>query len=206
MTFTAGVGIVTPDETPPVTTVSGVGDDGYVNHDVTLALTSSDEPGGSGVVAILYELDGGGEQRAPGATAEVTVRAEPNGPHTLVYHAVDVAGNAGESRVFRVTGDTVGPAGSGRNAAARKGRRVSLRYLFRDALSPWIRDVQVTVRSRTGRVVWRKSLGAANRQVDWPMAFRWRPRTRGVFTYQVTCRDAAGNAQAKKATGRIRVR
>ena len=38
------------------------------------------------------------------------------------------------------------------------------------------------------------------------MAFRWRPRAKGVFSYQVTCRDAAGNAQAKKATGTIRVR
>ena len=206
MTFTAGVGTVTPDKTPPLVTVAGVADDGYVNHDVTLALTGSDEPGGSGVVAIVYQLDDGGEQRVPGVTAAAVVRAEPNGPHTLVYHAVDVAGNAGESRVFRVTCDTVGPAGSGRDVAARKGRSVSLRYLFRDALSPWIRNIGVTVRSRTGRVVWRKSLGAAERQVDWPMAFKWRPRTKGAFTYQVTCRDAAGNAQAKKATGKIRVR
>ena len=161
MTFTAGVGTVTPDKTPPVVTVAGVADDGYVNHDVTLALTGSDEPGGSGVVAIVYQLDDGDEQRVPGATAAVVVRAEPNGPHTLVYHAVDVAGNAGDSRVFRVTCDTVGPAGSGRDVAVRKGRSVSLRYLFRDALSPWIRNIGVTVRSRTGRVVWRKSLGAA---------------------------------------------
>ena len=206
MTFTAGVGVIARDETPPVATVSGVDDDGYVNHDVTLALTGSDELGGSGVVAIVYELDDGGERRVPGVTAEVIVRAEPNGQHTLVYHAVDVAGNAGDSRVFRVTCDTVGPVGSGRNAAARRGRSVSLRFLFSDALSPWVRDIKVTVKSRTGRVVWRKSLGAADRQVDWPMAFKWRPRTKGVFTYQVLCRDAAGNAQAKKATGRIRVR
>ena len=123
-----------------------------------------------------------------------------------MYHAVDVAGNAGETRVFTLTGDTAGPVGAGRNASARKGRNVNLRYVFTDALSPWVRDIKVTVRSRTGRVVWSKSLGSANRQVDWPLAFRWRPRARGVFTYQVTCKDAAGNAQMRKATGKITVR
>ncbi len=157
-------------------------------------------------MAIVYELDNGGEQRVAGEVADVLVRAEPNGPHTLVYHAVDVAGNAGDSGVFQLTCDTVGPSGSGRDASVRKGRTVSLRYQFSDGLSPWVRDIKVTVRSRTGRVVWSKSLGAANRQVGWPLSFRWRPRAKGVFKYQVTCRDAAGNAQAKRATGTITVR
>jgi M6 family metalloprotease-like protein len=206
MTFTAGVGGIDADETAPVATVAGAEDDGYVDHDVTLTVTGVDESGGSGVAGIVYELDEGGEQTVTGETAQVVLHAEPNGRHTLVYHAVDVAGNAGDSAVFILTGDTAGPAGSGRSATTRKGRPVSLRYLFTDALSPWIRDIKVTVRSRTGRVVWRRSLGAADRQVDWPMAFRWRPRARGVFRYQVTCRDAAGNSQTRKATGRIRVR
>jgi M6 family metalloprotease-like protein len=206
MTFTAGVGAIGPDAAAPVATVTGAEDGGYVNHDVTLVVTGADEPGGSGVARIVYELDDGGEQEVPGDTASVQVRAVPNGPHTIVYHPVDVAGNAGESRVFTLIGDTVGPVGAGRNASARKGRTVSLRYEFGDALSPWVRDIRITVRSRTGRLVWSKSLGAANRQVDWPLAFRWRPRAKGVFRYQVTCRDAAGNAQAKKATGRITVR
>ena len=205
MTFTAGVGVIARDETAPVATVTGAEDEGYVNHDVDLVVAGADEPGGSGVARIVYEFDEGGEQTAAGGTAHVEVRAVPNGPHTLVYHAVDVAGNAGDSRVFTLTGDTAGPVGTGRSVSARKGRAVSLRYLFTDALSPWIQDVKVTVRTRTGRVVWSKSL-AANRQVDWPLAFRWRPRAKGVFRYQVTCSDAAGNAQAKKATGTITVR
>ena len=117
-----------------------------------------------------------------------------------------MAGNGGDSASSALTGDTAGPVGTGRNASTRKGRAVSLRYMFADALSPWVRDIKVTVRSRTGRLVWSKSLGAANRQVDLPLAFRWRPRHKGVFTYQVTCRDAAGNVQAKKATGTITVR
>jgi M6 family metalloprotease-like protein len=206
MTFTAGVGVIPRDETAPVTSVTGAVDGGYVSHDVTLAVTGVDEDGGSGVAGIVYELDDGGEQTVAGPVAQVVVRAVPNGPHAIVYHAVDVAGNAGDSRVFTLTGDTAGPVGSGRSTTARKGRTVRLRYEFGDVLSPWVRDIKITVRSRTGRLVWSRSLGAANRQVDLPLAFRWRPRARGVFRYQVTCRDAAGNAQAKKATGRITVR
>ena len=206
MTFTAGVGVIARDETAPVATVTGAEDDGYVNHDVTLVVTGTDEPGGSEVARIVYELDDGGEQTVAGDTASVEVRAVPNGQHRIWYHAVDVVGNAGEARVFTLTGDTAGPVGSGRNASTRKGRTVSLRYVFADALSPWVLSIKVTVRSRTGRLVWSKSLGAANRQVDLPLTFRWRPRARGVFTYQVTCTDAAGNAQTKKATGTITVR
>ena len=207
MTFTAGVGAIGLDAAAPVATVTGAEDGGYVNHDVTLVVTGADEPGGSGVARIVYELDDGGEQTVAGQTADRgwcrrcrTARTRSS------YHAVDVAGNAGETRVFTLTGDTAGPVGAGRNASVRKGRTVNLRYVFTDALSPWVRDIKVKVRSRTGRVVWSKSLGSANRQVDWPLAFRWRPRAKGVFTYQVTCRDAAGNAQMRKATGKITVR
>ena len=66
MTFTAGVGAIARDETAPVATVTGAEDGGYVNHDVTLIVTGADEPGGSGVARIVYELDDGGEQTVAG--------------------------------------------------------------------------------------------------------------------------------------------
>jgi hypothetical protein len=206
MTFTAGVGVIARDETAPVAAVTGAEDGGFVNHDVTLEVKGTDEPNGSGVARIVYELDDDGETVVTGSVAYVEVRAVPNRQHTIVYHAVDVAGHEGENGLLTLTCDTEGPVGAGRSASARKGRSVSLRYIFQDGLSPWVRDIKVTVRSRSGRVVWSKSLGAADRQVDLPLAFRWRPRSKGVFRYQVTCRDAAGNAQAKPATGRITVR
>ena len=192
------------DTTPPTVGVAGTSG-GYSKHDVTLTLTAADELGGSGVAAVHYTLDGIPREQS-GASVRLPIPAVPNGLHVLTYHGRDAAGNEGADETFTITMDTRGPVGSGRSARVRKGRYVKLRYLFRDAYSTRVRTVKVRVKNRAGRTVWRKNLDArALKSVGSWHAIRWRPRARGRYRYYVTCRDIAGNIQARRALGAIRV-
>jgi hypothetical protein len=126
--------------------------------------------------------------------------------HDVVYHARDVAGNAGSDETFTITMDTGGPVGEGRNANVRKGRYVNLRYKFRDTFSTAVWNVKVKVKNRSGRTVWSKSLGMyALKSVDTWYSIRWRPRVKGTFKYYITCEDSADNLQARRAIATIRV-
>jgi hypothetical protein len=193
------------DTIAPEVVASGLNDDWYYNRDVTLTLVAVDEQGGSGVESIAYAVDGvPGE--ANGASVEIPIAAEPNGVHTVVYHARDVAGNAGDDQVFRVTMDTGGPVGFGRDVRVRKGRSASLRYRFTDEYSTAIWALKVVVKNRRGRTVWSRQL--ARLTLKWTgetYSFKWKPAARGTFRYSVSCEDNADNVQSRKATGVVRV-
>ena len=193
------------DVTAPVVECTGALDDWYYNNAVVLTVTATDEPGGSGVAAVHYTFDGVPYEQS-GASVQIPIPAVPNGLHVLTYHGRDVAGNECADKTFTITMDTGGPVGSGRNASVRKGRYVSLRYLFRDTYSTRVWDVKVKVKNRSGRTVWSKSLGLLTmKSVDTWYSIRWRPLARGTYKYYVTCEDNADNLQARRAIATIRV-
>src|SRR5438132_8887280 len=82
------------ETTPPVTTATpsvSPNGNGWNNANVTITLNATDA--GSGVQSIVYSLSGAqtGGATVPGNTAAVAITAE--GTSTLIYPAVDVAGN-----------------------------------------------------------------------------------------------------------------
>ena len=85
-----------PDTIPPTTAAMaspGPNAAGWNNTDVTVVLTATDNPGGSGVQAITYTLTGaqaGGSSVTASATS-FPISAE--GTTTVTYHATDNAGN-----------------------------------------------------------------------------------------------------------------
>ena len=191
--------------TAPTVECTGAIEDWYYDSDITLTLTATDEPGGSGVAAIVYSLDGVPHQIS-GASVDIPISSVPNGVHNVVYHALDVAGNTGSDETFKITMDTGGPVGYGRNASVRKGRSVNLRYKFHDTYSTHVWNVKVKVKNRSGRTVWSKSLGMyAPKPVDTWYSIRWRPLARGTYKYYITCEDNADNLQARRAIATIRV-
>lgn len=79
------------------------GDDGWYTSPVTVALTASDEDGGSGVASVEYAVDGGAPQPY---TAPFAVTGD--GPHTVTWTLSDAAGNRSTGAIeFRI--DTTSP-------------------------------------------------------------------------------------------------
>jgi len=84
VTFTVNAPAPVPDVTAPVTTSNAVAT--YVSS-ASIALSRSDNAGGSGIAATYYILDGGAQ------TAGTMVSVDTTGTHTLEFWSVDVAGN-----------------------------------------------------------------------------------------------------------------
>jgi peptidoglycan/xylan/chitin deacetylase (PgdA/CDA1 family) len=96
------------DFQPPVTT-AGAAEGAWVSGKGSLKLTSTDAlSGGSSVREIDYSLDGGQTWRStPGASASVVATVE--GPATIVFHAVDSAGNVEADQTLDVLVDNTAP-------------------------------------------------------------------------------------------------
>jgi hypothetical protein len=109
-----------PDTTPPTTLAvpsPPPNANGWNNTNVTVALSATDNPGGSGVKEIRFSESGaqGGAGVVPGANAAVTISAE--GTTTLTFFAVDNAGNQEAAKTFTVRIDTTPPVIAGLPAA-----------------------------------------------------------------------------------------
>ncbi len=109
--------LVCPDTTPPATTAKALPPPnaaGWNNSPVTVTLSASDEPGGSGVRSITYSAVGAqtiASTTVTGLVAAVTVFLQ--GTTTLNYFATDNAGNAEGVKTQAVRIDTVPPRISG---------------------------------------------------------------------------------------------
>jgi hypothetical protein len=104
------------DTAPPTTLASatpGANASGWNNAPVTVALTATDNAGGSGVKEVHYSLGGvlTGSQIVAGASATVTISAE--GTTTLSYFAVDNAGNQEAAKTLTVRIDRTAPSFAG---------------------------------------------------------------------------------------------
>ncbi|MBJ8097989.1 hypothetical protein JDS98_07770, partial [Bacillus cereus group sp. N11] len=89
------------DTTSPVTTDNAPTD--WVNKDVTVDLTATDNDGGSGVASTYYQLDNGSTQSGN------TVQISDEGVHTLTYWSVDNAGNVETQHITTVKIDKTVP-------------------------------------------------------------------------------------------------
>lgn len=101
-----------PDTKPPATRATPLpapNANGWNNGDVTVGLTATDDPGGSGVKEIRFSLTGaqGGSGVVTGSTASVTISAE--GSTTLTYFAIDKAGNQEAAKTLVVRIDKTPP-------------------------------------------------------------------------------------------------
>ncbi len=103
---------LTLDIIPPTTTLStslAQNANGWVNANVTVNLSSSDNPGGSGIKEIHYSINGGGETIVLSASASFGLSVEGN--YTISYYARDQANNSESpnSRVIKIDRTPPGP-------------------------------------------------------------------------------------------------
>jgi sugar lactone lactonase YvrE len=89
----------------------------HASAPVTVAVSATDDTGGSGVKEIRYSVDMGSEQVVAGASATIAVVGD--GIHTVAYWSVDAAGNVEETRYATVKIDTTAPAATGAISAGR---------------------------------------------------------------------------------------
>ncbi len=105
------------DTTAPVSTAAATpaaNGNGWNNTDVTVAITATDETGGSGVRDISYGLAGAqtlADTAYPGASVSTTITAE--GTTTVTYHATDNASNAEAPHTLAINIDKTAPAVTG---------------------------------------------------------------------------------------------
>jgi hypothetical protein len=100
------------DAIPPTTTATaspGPNTAGWNNTDVTVTLTATDNPGGSGVQAITYTLTGAqtGGSSVTASTTAFLLSAE--GATTVTYHATDNAGNVEADKTLVIKIDKTPP-------------------------------------------------------------------------------------------------
>src|SRR5207245_746305 len=104
------------DSTPPATTAIATptpNANGWNNSNVTVALSSVDNPGGSGVKQITIALNGAqpGSAVVPGDTTSVSLTVE--GITTVTYFGTDNAGNQEAAKTLTLKIDKTPPAISG---------------------------------------------------------------------------------------------
>ena len=98
-----------PDTTPPVTTATPTGTtgtNGWFKSAVAVALSATDNAGGSGVAKTEYKLDGAGWMAY---TAGTPVAISGDGAHTLLYRSTDVAGNQEGDETLTIKIDATKP-------------------------------------------------------------------------------------------------
>lgn len=139
------------DTTAPETTASitpAPNAAGWSNTDVSVLLSATDS--GAGVVSVVWSLDGGAPVTTAGAS--VTVPVSGTGEHTLVFHAVDRAGNVEATRTRTIRIDPVAPvtgvtytdaSGSSASPKAWYAGDVTLGFAATDSGGSGVRSVAV---------------------------------------------------------------
>jgi len=105
-----------PDRTAPVTTATSAplpNSQGWNNSNVTVTLNAADNPGGSGVESIRYQLSGAQSSSmvSSGNPTQVPLTAE--GTTGVAYYAVDNAGNTEPTKSLTVKIDKTVPTITG---------------------------------------------------------------------------------------------
>jgi N-acetylneuraminic acid mutarotase len=98
------------DTTPPSTVATptpSANAAGWNHTNVSVALSATDNAGGTGVASVTYAVTGGSGATVLGSIASLNVTAE--GVNTVTYHATDVAGNAGADQSLVVRIDKTAP-------------------------------------------------------------------------------------------------
>jgi hypothetical protein len=106
----ASQSLLIADSIPPTTSVSrtpAANAAGWNNTDVSLTLSSVDEPSGSGVSQIIYSINGGAPVTESGDLVGLSFVDE--GIYTVTFYAVDAALNAEAERSLQVRIDKTEP-------------------------------------------------------------------------------------------------
>jgi hypothetical protein len=195
---------VVSDTAKPVTAATGATDGRWYKTAVTVHLVASDGADESGVSELSYSLDGAAPT-VVGATADVLVPAVA-GPHTITYHATDVAGNAEAEKTFTVNIDTAKPVTTASAASVIKGRTATLRYRVTETgPNAGKATVVIKVKNRAGKVV--KTIKAGSVTVNVTLSAKFRcTLAKGTYKYYVYATDAAGNTQSKVGYAKLTVR
>jgi hypothetical protein len=101
---------ITPDTTPPATSAGATpsaNNNGWNKDNVTVAMSATDNAGGSGVKQISYSLNGSTPTVVSGSSASVAV--SQGGITSLTYFAIDNAGNQETSKALTVQIDKTAP-------------------------------------------------------------------------------------------------
>jgi uncharacterized protein YjdB len=105
---TAIVTVSIEDIIAPVTTISGVAENGSYNNNVNVTLNATDNLGGSGVKETFYIINGG-----PTTTYSAPFVVDTVGPDNVTYWSTDIAGNVEPQNMVNFTiasiNDTIPP-------------------------------------------------------------------------------------------------
>lgn len=173
----AAVGYLNLDTTAPVTTATGLSatPGPAWSRNATVSLSAVD--GGSGVDATHYSIDGGTQQTYQGP---FTVSGD--GPHTVSYWSVDVAGNVEGTEVGYLDLDATAPVTTATGLSA-------------NPAPDWSKSATVSLSaddSKSGVAATYYSIdGGAQQTYQGPFAL-----SDGVHTVTYWSIDAVGNAEA----------
>ncbi len=196
----------TGDVTAPTTTATGA-DDLWHNKPVTVTLTATDGPGGSGVTRTEYKIDGGPWTAATSLTVAAPADHSNDGSHAVLYRSVDGAGNVETLRVCTVDIDTCPPTPLAvRAATVARGHTATLAYSVSESHAiPATADVTIKVKTPAGRLVATLMRHAA--ALNTPLVARFSCRlAAGRYRFSVYAIDAAGNVQSSVASNSLTVR
>jgi len=202
------------DLTPPLLSASGIANNTWTNHALTLSLTASDPAGGSGLNGIYTSVDGVDPTLVPGATATIPVAAPSthanDGNRYLDFWSADLIGNTSGITEIHVVVDTRAPVPLAPKAAsALRGRKATLKYEVKDAAitGNYAKTVTIVVKSPKGKVV--KTIRLTKRAVNrlllttFVVPKHW---ARGTYRFLVYATDRTGNLQAKVAYNKLVVK
>ena len=195
------IAVVGIDTRKPTTTVRGASI-AWRRTPLALAFSASDPVPSSGIVRIEYSTSGGNSW-----TARDGLTVSAKGVTSVLYRAVDDAGNVGDTRTTSVRIDLSRPWTQGHASAGKRGKRIALHFRIADA-KPSCGSARVTiiVRNAHGKVV------ARYRPTRWfktntRVVYRARVElARGTYRFSARATDRAGNVQSKALAGRLTVR
>ncbi len=174
------------DTIPPTTTasVSGtLGNSGWYTGPATVTLSASDNPGGSGVAATYYSVDGGSAQ-----TYSSPFTISTNGTHTVSFYSVDNAGNQEAPQSIPIKIDQAAPT---TNAA-----------LAGPEQDGWYRSAQLTLSAQdnpggsgVASTSYSVNGGATQTYAGTPVSFT----QSGQYTVSYWSTDVAGNMEAQQS-------
>ncbi len=199
-----------PDTTPPTSTIAGAADGSWHNAPLILTVSATDDESGSGVAALVIVLDGV-SQTLDTPVAQVSIDAPADhaddGSHTLVVHAVDVAGNVEVDHALTIGIDTRRPT-TRALAAVSVPRYTTAKLKYEVADGPpngGTAAVTIRVRNARGKIV--ATIKRGGQPVDTPLVAAF-PCSLPVGSYRFTVSavDAAGNTQAAAGSNRLTVR
>jgi hypothetical protein len=196
-------------DTPPATTASGVRDGAWHHEPTEVTLTAVSSAGGATVASISYAIDGGNTIIAPGSVVKLTVPTgdAADGPHVLVFHATDTAGNTELDHTLTVNLDTVGPVTRAlASATAQRHGTARLRYRVNDAApNGGTAEVVIKVKNAGGKVVQTANVGV--QKVDMKQTAVLRVAVpRGAYRFCVYATDTAGNRQSSVGSANLLVK